>query len=124
MPIDEQQLSLVQHGMTAGQNAAKVRFQGLPDLRPALRRRPAERVRVLVAQNGQERVVVDLNEFFSPIQHDRQSRGEHRSDGGVEFGRPFRACAEWGVRPFHAVEQTAIEPGSASEVPAQASAGT
>ena len=71
MPVDEQQLPFVQQRMPPpAPDVIQVRAERRPHLRPAVRRRLSEGAGMFIAENRQEGVVVDLDEFLSPIQHD------------------------------------------------------
>src|SRR5262249_47932084 len=63
------------------------------------RGRPAERPRMLAADDRLVGVVVEVDQLLAPADPDRLTRGEHDAHRGLEAARPEFGAAEGGGRP-------------------------
>src|SRR6202035_1428111 len=71
------------------------------DFPPDLAQRAAQRLRVLVAQNGPIGIVVNEDQLGAPSDRHRKSRSEYQCDAELQTLWPSLAVAERGRRPVH-----------------------
>ena len=79
---------------------AQQRTDRVPDLGPAVARELSERGRMARAENGHERVVVDLHEIAAPEHQHRKPRLERDADDEAQARRPFGAPPHGSTRPI------------------------
>ncbi len=88
----------------------------VPDLPPHLARGLAQRARVLAAEDGPVRVVVEIGEPVAPPDEHRLAGGEHDADGGLEGARPAVHRAEGRSGPVVAAHELAQLTAAGEEI--------
>ena len=74
-------------------------LEDLPDFRPDIAKRLAERPGVLRAEHRAVRIVVDRDVVRPPPQQQRDAIRQQKTDDHPQGGGPRLGRAEWGLRP-------------------------
>lgn len=100
MTIDLQREIIHPRGRSALERRIDQRLQNVPDFRPALADRLAQRLRVLRAKHRTIWVIVDRNVLRSPPQKERKPVRQENADHHPQAKRPSHHRADWGFRPI------------------------
>ena len=87
----------------------------VPDFRPHFRRGPAERPRMLAADDRLVWIVVKVEELMAPADPDRLTRIEHHADRGLQTLRPRARFAERRGGPVVTARQLSQFPAACQE---------
>ncbi len=105
--LHDEEEGLVVGALVALHGGGGAGADGVPDLPPDHAGGLAQRPRMLAADDGLVRVVVEIDELVAPPDEHRLAGGEHDADGGLEGAGPPVHRAEWGGGPVVAAHELA-----------------